>query len=190
MNVTVYGGGYKKLTEHEINQCKKMGKFLASIGAEVLTGGGSGIPYQVGKAAVENGARVYGRSPARNAKEHQEKYNFKFDGVTDMIYIKKSFSNPAEGLIQRMNDMQHFSDVVISMGGNWGTFYELILSLYYKKTIIIINEFDGAGEMFQQAHQFFGARDFNPKVHLGANLLPVRDVDEAIKVLKSLRGAK
>ena len=186
MNVTVYGGGYRKLSDHDIKQCKKLGKALASIGAEVLTGGGSGFPYQVGKAAVQAGARVYGRSPARNEQEHKQKFGFALDGVTDMIYMPKSYGNPAEGLVKRMQDMQPFSEVVISMGGNWGTFYELILSLYYKKTIIMINEFEGASVAFQNVHTYFGARDFNPKVHLGATLIPVRDTDEAIMVLKKL----
>lgn len=187
MKVTVYGGGYKKLSDNEIKQCKKLGKFLASIGAEILTGGGSGFPYQVGKAAVQGGARVYGRSPARNEEEHINKYNFALDGVTDMIYMNKSYPTPAEGLLKRMQDMQPFSDLVIALGGNWGTFYELVLSLYYKKTIILVHEFEGASTAFQNVHTFFGARDFNPKVHLGATIIPVGTIDEAIIAIKQYK---
>jgi len=187
MRVTIYGGGYKNLSDYEIKQCKKLGKFLASIGAEVLTGGGSGFPYQVGKAAVQAGARVYGRSPARNEQEHVAKFNFALDGVSDMIYMTKNYPTPAEGLLKRMQDMQPFSDLVISLGGNWGTFYELVLSVYYKKTIILVHEFEGASVAFQNVHTFFGARDFNPKVHLGATLIPVGTVDEAIMAVKQYK---
>jgi len=186
MKVTVYGAGHRKLSDHEIKQCKKLGKFLASIGAEIMTSASGGIPYQVGRAAIQGGARVYGRSPGRNVQEHVEKFESPLDGVTDMTFMTKSYKTPAEGLVKRMQDMQCFSDIVVGMGGNWGTFYELILSLYYKKTIILINEFEGASVAFQNVHTFFGARDYNPKVHLGATIIVVKDVDEAIIVLKKM----
>lgn len=187
MKITVYGAGHRKLSDYEIKQCKKLGKYLGSVKAEVMTTGGSGIPYHVGKAAVQGGAHVYGRSPARNAEEHVKKFGGALDGVTDMIYMTKSYPTPAEGLLKRTQEMQPFSELVISMGGNWGTFYELILSLYYKKTIILVNEFEGASVAFQNVHTFFGVRDFNPRVHLGATLIPVKDIDEAIAVLKKYK---
>ena len=187
MKITVYGGGYKKLSDREINQCQKLGNYLASIDAEIQTGGGTGYPYQVGKAAVLSGARVWGRSPAVNEKEHIEKFNFFLDGVTDMVYMDKTYEMPAEGLVRRMNDMQPFSDVVIALGGNWGTMYELMLSLYYKKTIILVGEFEGAVEAFSWVHDFMGKRDFNPKVHLGATIIKVKDIDAAIKEIEKCR---
>ena len=187
MRITVYGAGHKKLNDHEIKQCKTLGKYLGKVKAEVLTTGGNGIPYQVGKAAAQSGARVYGRSPARNADEHVKKFGGALDGVTDMIYMTKSYPTPAEGLLKRTQDMQSFSELVIALGGNWGTFYELMLSLYYKKTIILVNEFEGASVAFQNVHTFFGVRDFNPRIHLGATLIPVKDIEEAIAVLKKYK---
>jgi predicted Rossmann-fold nucleotide-binding protein len=192
MKITVYGGGYKQLTKREIAECRKLGKFLADAKIETLTGGGGrpgrGYAYEVGNAAVLGGGRVFGQSPAINEQEHTEKYNFALDGVTDMIYMDKLYDNRAEGLVSRMNKMQPFSDVVIALGGNWGTFYELILSLYYNKTIILVNEFGGAVEAFQWAHKFFGERDFNKVVHEGCTLVPVQDIDEAIFEIKKLKS--
>ena len=188
MRVLVQGGGYRKLSDHEINECKKLGEFLASIGAEIMTGGGTGYPYQIGRAAVQAGAKVYGRSPARNAKDHEEKYGFKFDGVTDLIYMDKEFSKHAEGLLYRMQDMQSFADLVIAIGGTWGTLYELLLSFYHKKTIILIEEFEGATTLFKDAHTYFGKRgDINPKIHFGPTLIPVKNVNEAIEQLKKIK---
>jgi len=185
IKVLVQGGGYRKLPEHEINECKKLGEFLASVGAEIMTGGGTGYPYQVGKAAVKAGARVFGRSPAKNAKEHEEKYGFKFDGITDLIYMDKDFTNHTDGLLQRMQDMQSFSDLVIALGGTWGTLYELLLSFYHKKTIILIQEFEGATTLFNNAYTYFDTRgDINPKVHYGPTLISVKDVGEAIAAIK------
>lgn len=189
MKIVFNGGGYRKLSEHDISECQKLGRFLASIGAEVMTGGGGGYPYQVGKAAVLAGGKVIGRSPARNPKEHEEKYNFKFDGVSQMIYVKKKFKKHTEGLLQRMQDMQTFGDITITMGGTWGTLYELILSFYHKKIIILIEEFEGATTLFRDAHTYFGTRgDINPAVHFGPTIIPVKNVDEAIEALKKIKA--
>jgi len=189
MKVVFNGGGYRKLGEHEISECNKLGAFLASIGVTLMTGGGTGFPYHVGKAAVAGGATVYGRSPAQNAKDHAEKYGFKFDGVSDMMYIEKSFSNHNQGFLQRMQLMQEFADVTIAVAGTWGTLYELIVSFYYKKTIIVIEEFGGAAVQFKKLHEHFSAQgDTNPAVHLGATLHFVKNVDEAIEVLKKYKN--
>ncbi|KAI4453322.1 glutamine-trna ligase [Holotrichia oblita] len=186
----VYGGGYKKLTERESSECEKLGKYLAQIGAEVLTGGGRGFPYAVSRPAVLAGAKVYGRSPAINQKEHVENYNFPLDGVTDMIYMTKVYKTKAEGLLTRMQDMRPFSEIVIALGGNWGTFYELILSFWYKKTIILIEEFEGAVKAFEDVYDFFGARDINPDVHFGPTILKVKNIDEAITKIAELTKDK
>lgn len=187
LKVIIQGGGYRKLSDYEVNECKKLGEFLASIGAEIMTGGGTGYPYQIGRAAVQKGAKVTGRSPANNAKEHEEKYGFKFDGVTDLIYMKENITGHTEGLLQRMQDMQSFSDVVIAIGGAWGTMYELLLSFYFKKTIILIEEFEGATVQFKNLHTYLGTRgDVNPKIHFGPTLIPVKNIDGAIEALKKL----
>jgi len=180
------GGGYKVLSTKELADCEKLGKYLAGSGYEIQTGGGTGYPYAVGKAAVQSGARVFGRSPAISQAEHIEKFHFKMDGCTDYIYVTKKFDTPAEGLIARMQDMQPFSDLVIAMGGTWGTLYELTLSLYFRKTIILITGFKGATKVFRDAHRYFGKGNFNPVIHQGAKIITVKTVDEAIQEMAKL----
>ena len=189
MKIVFNGGGYRKLSAHEIAESEKLGHFLASIGVELMTGGGTGFPYYVGRAAVAGGAVVHGRSPARNAEEHAERYGFKFDGVTDLIYMEENLLNHNEGFLRRMQLMQNFADVTIAVAGTWGTLYELIISLYYKKTIIIIEEFAGAALQFKKLHEIFGASgDTNPAVHLGPTLHFCKNVDETIEVVRRLNA--
>ena len=180
--ILVNGGtNNQSYSEYERAQCEKLGEYLGSIGAEIKTGGCFGYPYFVGKKAVEKGSRVWGRSPARTEKEHIEKYGYPIDGVTDMIYAMDMYQDQAKSLLYRMQEMQSFAEIVICLGGSWGTYYECILALWYKKTIILVEEFGGACEAFINTYNFFGARDFNPAVHEGATIIRCKTIDDAIK---------
>jgi len=188
MKVTVYGGtNNKQYTPEQMAASDKLGSFLASVGAEVLTGACGGFPYFVGRAAAKSGGKVYGYTPARNLKEHIEKYQFPTDGVTDLVYNKAQAATLAENFMKRSIDMTPFSDVVIALGGSWGTYFELLLSFMFKRTIILVEEFEGAVKAFENTHAYFGARDINPAVHLGAKIIRVKTVDEAIAAIKKLQ---
>ena len=187
MKVIVYGGSnYKFYSPKKVAECEKLGKALAAMHAEVLTGACRGYPYYTGRAAVAAGARVYGYSPAQNLKEHTEKYNFPADGVSDMVFNTAQSKVISENYLKRSIDMSGFGEVAVFLGGSWGTFMELLLSHFYKKTMIIIKEFDGAGDMFHCAYEFFGKHDTNPDVHFGAKIFYVKDVDEAVHFLLNL----
>jgi len=191
LRVTVYGGtNNKHYTEAELDCSEKLGKYLASIGAEVLTGACRGFPRFVGKAAKRDGAKVIGYSPAKNEKEHIEKYNFPMDGVTHMEYITRDGEHQADNFLRRSWDMVPFSDVAIALGGSWGTYTELLFSFWYKKTIILVHEFGGAVEAFLNTWSFFDNRDNNPAVHQGAKVINAKNVDEAIAALEKIRKGK
>ena len=186
MKVTVFGGtNNKKYTPREQKECAKLGKFLGDIGAEVLTGACGGFPYFVGKSAKDGGCRVYGYTPALNLEEHVEKYKFPTDGVTDLVFAKQQ--DNAVNFMQRSLDMGPYGDVVVGMGGSWGTYFELLISFYgFKKPMILIGEFGGAVEAFNNTYEFFGAREINEAVHFGAQIIRVPTVEDAIARLKGL----
>jgi len=189
MKITVYGSTNNKIyTDHQRAECEKLGKFLASIGAEILTGACGGYPYFVGKAAIAGGAQVYGYSPACNLKDHVENYKFPTDGVTDLIYNRKPKPTFSENFLKRSIDMVPFSDVVVALGGSWGTYLELLFSFMYKRTIILVGEFEGAVKAFENTYDFFGKRDVNPAVHHGAKIIRVKTVDEAISEIIELKA--
>ena len=187
MKVTVYGGTNNKVyTPYQIKACEKLGEHLGKIHADVLTGACKGYPYYVGKAAIKSGSKVTGYSPAMNLDEHVKVYNFPTDGVTDLVFSKCLYETQSESFLRRSMDMTPFSDVVIAMGGSWGTFSELIMSFMLHRTIILVEEFDGAVTAFEDAYEFFGKRDINPAVHNGAKIIRVKTVDDAISEMSKL----
>ncbi|MCL2756346.1 MAG: hypothetical protein FWE45_04850 [Firmicutes bacterium] len=188
MRVTVYGGTNNVVySEQEMACSHKLGRYLASIGAEILTGACRGFPQFVGQEAVKHGAKVVGYSPALNERDHVEKYQFPLDGVSHMEYIKIDGVNQADNFLRRSWDMNEFSDVAVALGGSWGTYTELLFSFWYKKTIILVKGFGGACEAFHSTWKFFDERDNNPAVHQGSTIIIVENVEEAISELEKLR---
>jgi len=191
MKIIVYGGtNNREYTKAQMSACEKLGKYLGTCGAEILTGACRGYPYYVGKAAIQNGSRkVIGYSPALNLKEHVEVYKFPTDGVTELVYVDRKCDSMPEAFMRRSIDMTPFADTVIVLGGSWGTFSEIIMSFMYRRTIILVEEFEGAVKAFENAFEFFGARDINPAVHNGAKIHRCATIEDAILTLKSLQNA-
>lgn len=187
MKVTVYGGtNNKTYTPRQIELCERLGRHLGEMHADVLTGACRGYPYYVGKAAIKYGSKVFGYTPAMNLDEHVNVYKFPTDGVTDLVFSKTVYDTHSESFLRRSMEMTPFSDVVIAMGGSWGTFSELIMSFMLKRTIILVEEFDGAVRAFEKAYKFFGKREINPEVHNGAKIIRVKTVDDAISEMSKL----
>jgi predicted Rossmann-fold nucleotide-binding protein len=187
MNITVYGGTNNKVyTPAQIAACDKLGAFLGREKMTILTGACKGYPYYVGRAAIKAGAKVIGYTPAVDLAEHTGLYEFLTDGVTDLVFTKEKYGTMSESFMRRSMDMTPFADVVVAMGGSWGTFSELVMSFMAKRTIILIDEFEGAVKACQDAYDFFGSRDVNPNVHGGAKIIHARDIDDAIKCIKAL----
>jgi len=185
--IIVFGSeNNKHYTPEQIEKCETLGRYLASIGAQVMTGGCKGYPYYVGRAAVKHGARVLGYTPALNLEEHIGHYNMPTDGVTELVFATKNFPTKSENYLMRSVDMTSLSDTVIVMGGSWGSFSELVMSFMMKKTMILIEEFEGAVQAFINAHEFFGARDVNPAVHFGTKIIRAKTVDEVIQKMSEL----
>ena len=187
MKVTVYGGtNNAAYTKREQSECAKLGAWLGKHRAHVLTGACKGFPYFVGKAAIAAGSRVTGYTPAVDIKEHTDTYGFLTDGVTDLVFCDRRYGSMSENFMRRSFDMTPFSDVVIALGGSWGTFSELIMSFMLRRTIILVDEFEGAVRAFEEAYEFFGKREINPMVHNGAKIIRVKTVDEAIQEMAKL----
>lgn len=187
MKITVYGGtNNRSYSDAEVQACEDFGKFLAEHHCEILTGACGGYPYYVGRGAVKAGGKVIGYTPAINLQEHLERYKFATDGVSDLVFNEKDYPTNSENFLKRSMDMTPYSDVVVALGGSWGTFSELLFSFFAKKKMIIVKSFGGAGEIFGTTYDFFSARDNNPDVQNGAELIYVDDLDALKKMLLSL----
>ena len=187
MKITVYGGtNNKSYSEAEIQACADLGKFLAEHNFEILTGACMGYPDYVGVGAAQAGGKVIGYTPAKDLKEHTERYKFTTDGVTDLVFNEHILPTNSENFLKRSMDMTPYSDVVVALGGSWGTFSELLFSFFAKKKIIIVDEFKGAGEIFDTVNDFFRKRDNNPDVQNGAEIIHVKDLSALKKMLLSM----
>ncbi|MCM1404568.1 MAG: hypothetical protein NC133_03685 [Prevotella sp.] len=184
MKITVYGGtNNKHYSEQEIQACHDLGQFLAQNHFEILTGACGGYPYYVGRGAVQVGGKVIGYTPAANLQEHLERYQFTTDGVSDLVFNENILPTNSENFLKRSMDMTPYSDVVVALGGSWGTFSELLFSFFAKKKILIVDEFKGAGEIFDTVNDFFRQRDNNPDVVNGAEIIHVKDLAALKKML-------
>ena len=187
MKITVYGGtNNKHYSEAEIQACADLGKFLAENGFEILHGACMGYPYYVGRGAVQAGGKVIGYTPAVNLQEHLERYHFTTDGATDLVFNEKGLPTNSENFLKRSMEMTPYSDLVVALGGSWGTFSELLFSFFAKKKMIIVDEFKGAGEIFDVVDDFFRKRDNNPDVVNGAEIIHVKDLAELKKLLLTM----
>ena len=184
MKITVYGGtNNKHYSEKEIQACADLGKFLAENGFEILTGACGGYPYYVGRGAVQANGKVIGYTPAVDLQEHLERYKFTTDGVTDLVFNENILPTNSENFLKRSMDMTPYSDVVVALGGSWGTFSELLFACFAKKKMIIVDEFGGAGQIFDTVNDFFRSRDNNPDVQNGAEIINVKDMAELKNLL-------
>jgi uncharacterized protein (TIGR00725 family) len=94
-----------------------LGRAIAARDALLLTGATTGLPYIVGKSARRAGVFHIGVSPAASEREHVERYNLPLDACDTIIYT-------GFGLKGRNVVLVRSCDVVLFIGGSWGTLNE------------------------------------------------------------------
>lgn len=98
-----------------------LGRAIAARDLLLLTGATTGLPYAVGKSAHEAGAFHIGVSPATSEREHVERYNLPLDACDTIIYT-------GFGLKGRNVVLVRSCDVVLFIGGSWGTLNEFTIA--------------------------------------------------------------
>ena len=189
--VTVYGGtNNKSYSQDEINECEKLGTWLGKNRIEILTGACKGMPYFTGRASVLAGGKVTGFTPAKTRKEHVDKYDFPLDGVSNLVFNKTRYYTMAENFLRRSWDMTPFSDIVVALGGSWGTYSELIFSFFAKKIIILVEGLGGAVEAFINGSiRFTEIADVVGYSLRNVTAFKMKDIDDVFCVDKNTRSA-
>jgi len=149
--IVIIGSAHETITDKIRELCGDLGKYLAVNQITVYTGACSGIPHIVGKKIVDEGGTVIGFSPATNIDEHCTIYNFPIDGCSEIIFSKAKYSHN-DGYIFRSKEMLEYSNVVVSIQGNWGTLNELIFSVLCSKYIINCSFSNGVSEIFSSIY--------------------------------------
>ena len=102
-------------------KAESLGRGIAARGSVLLTGATTGLTYIVGKAAREAGAFHLGISPASNEREHVERYRLPLDSTDAIIYT-------GFGLKGRNVVLVRSCDVVLFIGGSWGSLNEFTIA--------------------------------------------------------------
>jgi uncharacterized protein (TIGR00725 family) len=98
-----------------------LGREIAARDCLLLTGATTGLTYIVGKSARDAGAFHIGISPASNEREHVERYALPLDSCDSIIYT-------GFGLKGRNVVLVRSCDIVLFIGGSWGTLNEFSIA--------------------------------------------------------------
>jgi uncharacterized protein (TIGR00725 family) len=102
-------------------KAEALGREIAARDLLLLTGATTGLTYLVGKSARAAGAFHIGISPASNEREHVKKYELPLDSCDSIIYT-------GFGLKGRNVVLVRSCDIVLFIGGSWGTLNEFSIA--------------------------------------------------------------
>ncbi len=142
MKIAVCGSSI--ITDKEIaKKAVEIGKELAKNDVLVLTGAGNGYPYEAAKGAFSNKGNVFGISPAKDEKEHADKYNFPADTFTEIEYT-------GLGIPGRNFPLVKEADAIIIISGQIGSLNEFTIAFHDAKPIGILSNSGGITSLLKQ----------------------------------------
>lgn len=158
--VTVIGSGGGDSCSSEAYE---IGKYIAGKGCVLITGGRGGIMESASKGAREAGGIVAGIIPGPDFSDANRYCS---------IVIPTGIGH-ARNMINILS-----GDVVIALGGSWGTLSEIAFSKIFNKPLIIC---DFAGGFSKQITDLCG-------VNGGENTFITKKIEDVFAVLDNLLG--
>ena len=140
MKISVCGASESANDDEIKKKAFEIGKALAENDILVLTGATYGYPEAAAKGAFSNNGKVMGISPAKDKKEHVERYKFPTDSHTQIEFT-------GLGIPGRNYPLVRESDAVIIISGQIGTLNEFTIAFHAKKTIGILKGSKGITEI-------------------------------------------
>jgi uncharacterized protein (TIGR00725 family) len=141
LKVGVIGSGTG--VEQEIGKkSQEIGKEIACMGCILLTGSGSGLPYEAVKGAKEAGGFTIGISPASDLREHAERYKFPTEFFDMLIFT-------GFGLKGRNVPFIRSCDGVIVISGRIGTLNEFTIAYDEGKVIGVLKGTGGISDSIE-----------------------------------------
>jgi len=135
MKIAVCGSGIikdKKIAKKAFD----IGKEIAENGVLLLTGSGTGYPYEAVKGASSVNGKVFGVSPAEDEEEHISKYSFPTEGFTKIEYT-------GLGVPGRNFPLVEEADAIIIISGQTGSLNEFSIAFHYNEVIGILKNSGG-----------------------------------------------
>ena len=125
MKIAIFSSASSQMTEENIALAQNIGKYLAKKGIIVITGGSTGLPSVVSKAAFQNGAWTEAYYPdiderglLMNTRVH--------NNCLEDIYTHKKFF---KGFTYRTVRMIEDADGAIVFNGRFGTLSEFTIAV-------------------------------------------------------------
>ncbi|MCK5863377.1 MAG: hypothetical protein KAH38_12885 [Candidatus Hydrogenedentes bacterium] len=121
VKIGVMGSAGGEMESEIVENCKKLGRAIATEGCAILTGGCPGLPHYAILGCKEKGGLTIGVSPALSIQEHVNRYGSPTDNIDVMIYT-------GAGLMGREIVGVRSCDIVIIVGGRSGTLGEFAIA--------------------------------------------------------------
>ncbi len=125
IKVGVMGSAGDTLAEGEqtelLVRAEELGRAIAARGLVLLTGGTTGLPYLVGRAAREAGGLHVGISPAASEREHTEAYKYPTDNCDLLVFTRFGHKGRNDLLVRSC-------DVVLFIRGSMGALNEFTIA--------------------------------------------------------------
>ena len=170
MIIGVMGSASGPLSEVAMRKAYNLGRAVAKAGCTLLTGACPGLPFEAIKGAKAEGGLTMGISPAKDEKEHVERYFSPIDDHDIIIYTGSGFMGREVTNIQTC-------DIVVICGGRSGTLGEFAIAYDQGKLIGILEGTGGIVDkirlIIQVIHKPTGSRIIfdNDPAHLIARLI-------------------
>ena len=130
MKIAVCGSGFGE-DKGVLEKAKEIGREVSKSGNVLLTGGCSGYPYAAVKGALMESGEVIAYSPAKDKKEHMQRYNFPFEFKVEYMFT-------GLGIPERNIPLVKAADAVVIVGGQIGTLNEFTIAFKEGKKIGVL----------------------------------------------------
>jgi predicted Rossmann-fold nucleotide-binding protein len=163
--IGVYGSNHVE-SDTSVQAARALGEELARHGMVVITGACSGMPYAVAQAARQQGAEVWGFTPALSRDEHQQAFPHDDHTIYDRLFYVPAHYRQLFFLSQTVSSAQDWgmrlkyrnvistihADAGIIIAGGWGSLNEFTNLIYEGKPIGVLT---GTGGLADEMPHWF-----------------------------------
>lgn len=139
-------GSYKIENEDVVEKSRKIGELIAKNDCILLTGAGTGIPYEAVKSAKANNGFTIGISPAENLQEHKEKMKLPTEGFDALFFT--GFGYKGRNVVALRS-----CDAAIFVSGGSGTLNEFTIAYDEGKVCGILAGSGGVTEIIKELEE-------------------------------------
>lgn len=145
MKIGVFGKTKLDDNSEIISKAKEIGKYLATHGHTVVTGGVEGYPHIVAKSAIEAGGTAIAYAVGISMEDHAKYHPVDLSKYAEVIFQKKYFDNKLQNIDNyfRSLDLCNSVDAAVIVGGRVGTMFEVTIISGMSKDMFVLRSSGG-----------------------------------------------